>query len=313
MPEELGIASYTETLSFQDKIYFDFKSDYPVSIQDVIVHLEGMQEISKKIPLLLDKLISEKDIKGVTFREPSLKIQRLEAGSLTDWINFAVEMVIMREVDEETKKAVVADIKNMALGWKIALLFGGIAVCGAVTKGCLAPSTTAEYENLKQQFCINIGSSFQIAPEKVQPILQAQAEKATASDRKAGIKFLRPARSSGGSIKLSTDNELEIPDAFIKSTPEEYEPPLKEEQIQILKNIKILFRALDIDKTEQGWGAVIPDVHPLKRLPLKISENIDRSELLSCKQVYGDVEVTYKLSKSGKFPIKAKLLSIPTK
>ena len=310
----MGVSEISEILYFSDQIHFDFEKDKKIYVRDIIAHLEGLEIISQKIPVLFEKLLIEKGVKGVNVKFSSLEIEKIASGSYTDWLNLGLEFLFLKEADPETKKKVVEDIKKMKTSTKVALLIGVTAVGILAAKSCSSSDTGSNINGIQQNFAINIGSSFNIKPEKVLPIIQEMGKKATITDEKATIGFLRPAKRAGGNIVLSKsetkDDKLLIPENIIQQTPSEYVAPEKKLHVETCQDVDLQIRALDMDNPEKGWAAIIPDVLPGHRLKLELSQEVDPIKL-SALSVKADIEVTYKINSDGsKKPVKVLVLDV---
>lgn len=311
MPNDLGINETIGILELKDRIYFDFDPGKQISIEDVIMHLQGLEKISKKIPFLLEKLLDADDIKGVKFQYSKLEIEKIEAGSMTDVIKIKLETMLTGEANPELKKKVWKEIEEMHPKMNVALLIGAFVV-GAIGMKCCSGNPPAAYSGLQQNFAINIGSTFNIASDKVLPILQETAKKATTDDAKAGLQFIRPAKQAGGKIQLAEGQNVsvDIPKDTIAIMPENYMPQTTTESVDVLTNVDIRIRALDMDHPEKGWYAIIPSVNDKRRLKLELQSSIDPAKL-SPLNIKGDVEITYKVQSNGqKNPQKARLLEL---
>lgn len=299
MANELGIQEIGGEISLHDIIHFDFTNTTSVNIEDIIIHLQGLEKVSRKVPEILDKLVSECKLDSkVYFRYSSLGIRKLDTGSIFDFIDLKLQILFSGEADPKTKQKVMEDIKRMSPSWKIATLIGMIAVGAIGAKCCSAQDQNIS--GLQQMFSLNIGTSFNIAPEKVLPIIQNSAKKATTGDVKAALELIKPAKKSGGNINLAEGESLfKIPESLIAATPDNYNPPAIIEHTEIRKDIDIQIRALDMDNPEKGWYAIIPDVLPNRhRLKLELADGIDTMKL-SALNIKGDVEVTYKVKPDG--------------
>lgn len=309
MVNDLGISEYMGDIELSDNIFFDFDQQNQIAIEDVIIHLQGLEKIGKKIPLLLEKILGAKDIKGVSFRYAKLEIERIEAGSLFDVIKLKLEAMITGDTNPELKKKVWKDIEEMKPQMLVGLLVGAVAQ-GAVCTKCASQTLPESFFGVSQGFAVNIGSTFNISSEKVLPLLQETANKATAEDVRAGIHFLRPAKSAGGNIRFSSDKNLgiEVKNDIIEQTPEDYAPPQKTDEIVSYKKTNIQIRAQDMDHPEKGWYAIIPTISETRRIKLELGPEINPMDL-SNLSVTGNLDVTYKVDPKGKKTISKALLT----
>lgn len=311
MANDVGVTEFSETICLSDTIHFDFEDRGSLKIQEVIEHLNGLEKIGWKVPLLLEKLYNTRHINNqVQVRLANIGIKKMASGSFTDWLDMAVQVSFVGNIDEETKRNVMADIKNCSNATKLAALFG-ILVVGFSVRSCISPSSITNSGVIQSGLVLNISSSFQLPEAIVKPIVDEAIRKAVPSDINAALNFMKPAKKNGGAIKLSEGpRSTEIPATFVDETPVEYEKPLKQEHVETVNNTELQIRALDMDNPEKGWYVIIPAVLPGHRIKLELRSNIDRSRL-SRLNVQGDVEVTYNIKSDGsKKPVKALLLNI---
>ena len=73
-------------------------------------------------------------------------------------------------------------------------------------------------------------------------------------------------------------------------------------------DIEIFIRALDRDKTESGWSAIIPSLSP-KRIKLKVSSKIDLIKLASKESIIGSGIAEYEKLEGDKRRYKEYILT----
>lgn len=294
---ELGVNEISDVIWLSDRIYFDFKDENGLQIEEVIRHLDGLKRISRSVPGLLEKLLKECKLNNVKILFAGATVKELKAGSLENWLNLGLEIMVTGSMDEEDKKKVIEDIKKISPKLKIGLLIGGLAI-GWVMK-CLTGSSTeanTAVNSVQQKLAINIGTTFNLAPEKVLPVLQKGTEKPNASEIQAALNLTAPAKKHGGSMVVSKgfEDEVKIPEQIVKRLPEQYIRPDKKTMEEEIDDAELQLRAVDIDNPLKGWKAIIPKVIPDQRLKLEIGENVDISKL-NALQIKGDVLVTYEV------------------
>ena len=311
MKNSLGMEVVSEVLHFSDTISFDFQGNNGITIEEVIVHLQGLQKIAKNIPGLLEKIYNAHNIKSVRCQLIGVNIHRVEIGSLEDWLNLAVEVAIVGEADEKTKQRVIDDIKKMSATAKIGLLIAGIGI-GMIVRGCGDAGTTMNNSSsLQQTLAVNIGTTFKLSPDKVAPILDKATDSPSAAMIQGALDFVSPAKVHGGNIVCSKDSDLStnIPDSFLSTLPRNYEKPIQKPHVETVSHVELIIRALDMDNPEKGWGAVIPAIMPEKRFNIELAENIDRTKLMRSR-ITGDVEVTYQIKGDSKKPVRVFLAKV---
>ena len=255
--------------------------------------------------MALETILKESNIKVSSIKLENVYVEQLKQGSWVDDIRSAFKFMGNREEVENAKKLIM-DNK---------VLFG-MLIAGTVSyfafKSCSPVGMTNAENGLQIQQIIGI-NTITVTPEALEKGLKKTVAHSATDGIKSTIDFTAPAKHRNAGIRFCSNASnavVDIPHSRIEKIPDTYTPPTRQEQIDCLDDVEIQFRALDVDKTESGWGAIIPAVHPSKRLPLKISEEVDRNDLLSSPTVHGNIEVTYQFSKDGKFPIKATLLKV---
>ena len=312
MANDVGSKDVSDIIYFSDMIAFDFKGKNGMTIDEVITHLHGLRKISENLPSLLEKLYAECNIKNVRIRLVDAAVSRIEIGSLNNWLNLGLEFMIMGEASEEDKKQVLEDIRSMSKKMKIGLLIAGVTIF-AIGKGCSSsggPMTNTQ--GIQQSFVVNIGTSVNLPPEKVEPVLNAVTKKPSGTMLQAAYDFVSPAKNHGGNIVFSKNSDSAgiLPESYVRQVPRTYEKALPENHIEYLRNTASHIRALDMDNPSRGWGAVIPAVMPNHRFNIELDASIDRSSLLRTA-ITGDVEVTYQVRPDGsKKPVKIFLQSV---
>lgn len=294
---DLGISEIKEVIWLSDRIYFDFKDEKGLQIEEVIRHLDGLKRISRSVPGLLEKLLKECKFNNVKILFAGATVKELKAGSLENWLNLGLEIMVTGSMDDEDKKKVMEDIKKMSPKLKIGLLIGGLALGWGLKSltGSSAETSTA-INSIQQKFAINIGTTFNLAPDKVLPVLQKGAEKPNAAEIQAALNLTAPAKKHGGDIVVSSGStdEVKIPSQIVEHLPEQYIRPDKKTMEEEIDDADLQLRAVDIDNPLKGWRAIIPKVIPDQRLKLEIGENVDISKL-NALQIKGDVLVTYEV------------------
>lgn len=302
MVNELGnISNNSDFCTFADKIYFDFSKDKDLMIDDVISYLEGIREISKKLPFALEKICKAGNINITKIRLVDIKMEGLQHGSLESDLKFLFELTFPEKERKVIKEKWEAVNKNM----RIAVVIGALVALYAAYSlgGCNSSSKLPSFSNKGNnvQIINNLGTMLAIPPEDLTSVFDDITKKPTAQEVNAALKIMRPAKKNGGNIRLSSKDSVTsamIKQDFIEQTPESYIKPKQQIHTETWKNIEIQVRALDIDNPGKGWYAIIPAILPEHRLKLELSPEIDIMKL-SALNVNGDVEVTYTITSDG--------------
>ena len=116
---------------------------------------------------------------------------------------------------------------------------------------------------------------------------------------RSAIDFFRPARRlKARKIEVGRGKD-EISREVLERFPSDAEIAQFEPKtdMQELKNVKITFRAHDLDKNEK-WAATIEEVSSGRR-PLHVAPYIDAKQLFDRREIIGDVIVTYIADEGG--------------
>ena len=291
-----------ESFLFSDTIYFNFSQEHQVCLNDLIDHLEGLQYLSKKVPLTLKKIYAINGINDFNVRLIDVNVDGVKHGSLEDLLKFAFEFVFS-EKDREK-------IQKMSSGLKISWILALLAI-GYAFKSCSPASNMKNINGIQRPFIINIAGKVNMSCDKLQPVVEEVVNTSTKKDQVSATKFMRPAKRYGGDIIVGDREGASIPHDFISKLPLFVDDSPNGEHTKLLQNTEIFLRALDIDSTERGWAAIIPAVLPDSRIKLEISPDIDKTRLTAKLNLRGDVQIHYKLQDNNELkPTKALLLDI---
>lgn len=290
--KDIALFQHEDFLELRDSILLDIPHGVQLTTDEVIAHLHGLQNLVKRVPLALEIILRESNIKISGIKLENVYVEQLKQGSWVDDIRSAFKFLGNREEVENAKKLIM---DNKVL---FGMLIAGTVSYFAFKSFSPVGMTNAE-NGLQIQQIIGV-NTITVTPDALEKGLRKTVAHSEADGIKSTIDFTAPAKHRNAGIRFFSSTPgafVDVPHSQIEKVPDIYIPPTRQEQVDCLDDVEIQFRALDVDKTESGWGAIIPAVHPTKRLPLKISEEVDRNVLLSSPTIRGTIEVTYRFSK----------------
>ena len=182
----------------------------------------------------------------------------------------------------------------------------GIGIAGSILYGSYLWLSPDEKNDPTMQVTIsnsfnNIGADANLSGEEVQKIISSALTPGKVEDFKRDtVKLLSPGgQTEGGTVTIDGKENYVIPAEIIDTVPTQYEKPERDDPFELKNNIEISIRALDLDKPDQGWHAVIEDITE-RRVKLTLAEGIDPNKLPIGKTFKADVVIVYKETTRGK-------------
>ncbi len=255
--------------------------------------LVGMDELMKSSSRAFFRLLSLNPEKASKFR-PTVCIDKVREGSkITDLvlelaanspdILASVASELLDVIDKHTAGVVFVAIALII--YKTAN--NAIARFGHSGEG----NTTI---NINDSILLSAGNNLTIDKETVDQILSTEIAKRQSS-AKAVAKVFGPAkRHEGTKFKVGGSNGVEIPAEIVKAVP-----PLEairnkpESSAQDFDQVKVDFAAMDRDRKNRGWAAVLPKALPGagRRLPVTLADTVNPTELMYAKDAVVDLSV----------------------
>lgn len=268
-------------LDFRENFYYSTKE--PVTVREIIESLQGLEYVVKQTRGTLQKLTDCK------IDDVQLYVDELKSGSL-------IEDVIVRVVfgSEEEKNKFLGKIHKKIGDGKMRNTIITAVLAGTIGYGiylAIKPTDPNYVINANNNVIINIGDSSKITNEELIEIIKDSVtnKKSLAQNT---IKVLSPARADeSSSIKIG--DVATVPSSTITKTPTELNlQPLTD--VVDYNNVPVIIRAMDLDKSNKGWGGIIRDKVD-QRTKIAFDPSIDINVLAGRSSFMADVTVIKKL------------------
>lgn len=255
--------------------------------------LVGMDELMRSSSRAFFRLLSINPEKASEFR-PTVCIDKVREGSkITDLI---LELV---SNSPDTLASVASDLIDVIDKHSAGVIFVVIAlILGRVAKNAIdrfGPNGKGNTTiNITDSILLGAGNNLTIDKEAADKILSTEIAKRPSS-AKAVAKVFGPAkRREGTKFKVGGSNGVEIPTEIVKAVP-----PLDaiqnkpETTAQDFDHVKLDFAAMDRDRKNRGWAAVLPETLPGtgRRLPVTLADTVNPTELMYAKDAVVDLSV----------------------
>lgn len=307
-----GIVSYnaeTYTLSVSHGFYYSTKE--PVPVDAVIEALQGLDGIVPSLPNVIEGILN-----GVEIAEVRLFIDKIESGSLIE--DFIIDFVFkgpegyerfrrkLREKspfdlgDNDGEKKAMTQLVGYAL---VAVVSAG-AVYSVFGTGQSTPNIDVHHNTV-----INFGAGkFNFTPEEMAVVIQAATQEDKKVLAKNAVKVIKPAKQDDeAELIIDGLQDVKFSPEIVEEVPVKYKAPKQEERSQDYTNVRLVIFASDQDKRGQGWAGIIPGVVDNRTL-LKISDDLEPSELHGHVSVQADVAVISRYSKKDNRMVPYKIL-----
>ena len=281
-----------EELFFVETTYrIHYQTGTPVPIDDVIESLRSIERLIKRTPKFV-----EAAYKGVQVVGVDVYVDSLQTGSLIE--EFMVRFVFKGKENYDNAKEVVAKLveDNDVIRTVVAVGVGGLITAGAMSAlGSKAPSTHVEAYN---NTIITIGGVADMGAGDIKKILEGITDKKTLA--KEAIGAIVPAKTDpDATIEFAGFNALTMGTELLRELPDEYVPPVQDEDSQDYADVDLVVYASDRDKTTSAWAGLVPGIVD-KRVPFSLGEDVDPTKLHGRTRVRADITVISKFNKKKK-------------
>lgn len=278
-----------------------FKTETPVSVDEVIASLKGMQHIvQNRFPKAVKKLT------GATVKRAELDVSGIEDGSLIEdtciTLVFGSKKNYDKFVGSIRSKFVSKNQKGETVvkGWVAGSLLVAIAILGIAyyQKGA-APQTPPAggliTVNGDNNVIVTIGAeSYERSPEDfASAVEKSMTNQQKIAAAKAGVDLLAPSRSQGAGLELMTDGA--VVEVVSKDTARKLPASVErkdESEDASYKNVTLEFRAMDSDSDSKGWAGTIPQIVG-NRTRVVFADPRDVAKVTHKPRATVDVTVTY--------------------
>lgn len=255
--------------------------------------LVGMNELMKSSSRAFFELLAI-DSKRASLLRPTVYIDKVREGSkITDFV-----LELLSEAPDVIASVAtdLADVVNNhpsgAITLAIALIVAKTAMY-AIDRFAPRESGTVTI-NATNVILGGSGNTLIVSKDSANRILSNHVPKRPGS-AKAVAKVLGPAkRHAGTRFKVGGSNGIEIPTDIVQAVPyPETIKNIQETSAQDFERVKIDFAAMDRDRKNRGWAAVLPKGLPGagRRLPVILEETVNPTKLMYAKNAVVDLSV----------------------
>lgn len=288
-------------VTFDHSVFYS--NHEPVPIREIAAALIALEAIIHRTPKIFEKLIP-----GTQIQRVEIFVDRLESGSLRE--QFLIKFLFR---DQANFDAFVGKLRKLSGMEKLAdanplfalvvmalVILGGQLVIATLIGDDQPPDPVLQANN---NTIINIGAQMsEMTPEQFEAIIKSavsgKADKTALA--KNALAFVAPARRDpSAQIVLDNSAAATITAELVRAIPESLaidEPP--QDEPKDYSGVLVKFRATDLDKTQSGWGAIIPSISD-RRVKLHIDPSIDRDELAGKSEIQADITALFSVDENG--------------
>jgi hypothetical protein len=273
----------------------------PVPISQIVSSLISLEKLIRRTSPFIEKKYA-----GIEIYDFEVFVQSIESGSLSQ--NMFVRLACGgKENAEQVEQLLEGLVKNGSpVGILIALGVGVSVGYGLASLNSKATHTVDFANNT----IINLGAEMELDAGGVRTILDGITDKKKLA--REAVDFVRPAKNDpDATIESGPAPEATIPAAVISEAPEVYEPPTPQEREVMYSDTPIVVYASDRDKSESGWGGIVPGVVD-QRKPFVLADSVDPVKLHGRTRLRADITVVerFQQSKNAYAPTKVVIRKI---
>lgn len=300
---------YSLDLSYAIK----YETDQYIPINEIIKALSSLEVLLGRSDKVVSELINI-DISG-----QELYITRLQSGSL--WEDILVKLIFkdQESLDKAIEKLRDSKMREYILG----AILGG-ALWYGYTQLTSNNQASNIVSNITQSSVIQDSDNSNIfnfhsdvIDDKTRGIINDAIQESFAKDpasvAKQTINFFEPARKDPkASISMGGDTAMPsvIPKEVIDIVPERYKKP-DNKDVKELDDVKISFRAKDLDSNKAGWAGVIESVGDFGdsgidlddigdgRLKVELDPLLDPDDIFEQDYIYANISLERKYDKAS--------------
>ena len=286
----------TEILS---EHFFHLQTESRVTAEALADSLIGLDGVIRRSADILQVFLSD----GARIKTEVL-IKSIEVASYKE--NFFVRLVFgkgrtMEKNIEELRKTLRLD----KMGAKtLVAIFVGVLIVYVAWKS-LKPGDPASphVEKSFDQYCSRLNVS------RGELIAIVEGSVTNISDLKRNVtKLTHPAGDTkSGALILDHEQKISIPSEVIQVVPARYVADVADEPFNDIDNCQIVVRAVDLDRSNQGWAAIASEISD-RRLPLRVGEDLDPAKIPVGHYIYADITVLFNVDRYGNKTPKCYLL-----
>ncbi|OYQ81777.1 hypothetical protein B9T19_03705 [Ignatzschineria sp. F8392] len=300
---------YSLDLSYAIK----YETDQYIPLNEIIKALSSLEVLLSKSDKIVSELINI-DISG-----QELYITRLQSGSL--WEDILVKLIFkdQESLDKAIEKLRDSKMREYILGAILggALLYG-YTLLTSNNQASNVVSDTNQSNIIQDSDNSNIFNFHgdvidEETREIINEVIQESFAKDPASVAKQTINFFEPARKDP-EAKISMGGDTELPSVIskevINTVPEKYKKP-DNKDVKELDDVKISFRAKDLDSNKAGWAGVIESVGDFGdsgidlddigdgRLKVELDPLLDPDDIFEQDYIYANISLERKYDQAS--------------
>ncbi|HDS1038168.1 TPA: hypothetical protein QDZ42_001365 [Stenotrophomonas maltophilia] len=247
-----------------------FKTETPVSVDEVISSLKGMERlVQTRFPRAI------KQLTGATVKEVKLEVSGVEEGSLIEdtliTVIFGNKKNYDKFVNGVRSKYVSKNNKGETVvkGWVAGSLLVAVVVLGIAYYQKSASPTPPPVGGLvtvngDNNVIVTVGAeSYNKSPQDfVEALEKSMTNQQKIAAAKAGVDMLAPARNQGAAVEIMPTDEKPVElmsSATARNIPAAVERRDNSED-KSYGRVKLNFRAMDSDSDSKGWAGTIPQI-----------------------------------------------------
>lgn len=272
-----------------------FTNKNPVPVEKLVESLLAYEKLIKRVSPFI-----ETACEGVSIADIEVFISKIESGSVVE--ELLVRLVFKDKANYEQAKEVAAKMfENNRLFTSVvcvgvaAYIFFGVKNAVINEKGATAQTPHIEAQ---QGAIVQTGGTMNISEEALNKILNNTRDKKALS--KEAIAAIAPAHlEEAASIEFNDAEDLKITPAFVKESPQVYEPPELLKDNEVLLNTPIEIWASDKDSSTKSWAGIVPGKIE-KRIKFVLDEAVNPNTLHGHRSVNADIKIVNVLPKDKK-------------
>lgn len=276
-----------------------YETDEPISVSDVIDSLLGTEEILTEMGPLLEACIP-----GISVEKIQISIKEISEGSLREVVWVALFVAFQTDLEVEVP-SLLEELFGTKVGhdypvittvfFLLLLFYGADFVYQRLSKMTEGSRIRAQLDGLVTE----AAGHCKISEDKLRHVLEERYAKGRMRSLvRATLRVFRPSKQHGnsgfrvGGRRVEPRLVAEVPgDAQML----EYDEPPK---TQALQDVAIELHAQDVDRTKQGWAAVIPSLSK-QRMRMEIYPPIRPIDIYTRPTIRGDVMVVFRENAKG--------------
>lgn len=280
------------------------------SIDEAIENLKAQKALIDEAVKFLDRAIPE-----MTLSDAHITVVKVAAGSLITELLIKLHGSYQKNIDDFIVSGVESMLgKDIPQEYEALVTFAVLAVVyfvaryayDAVMRKKEIKPTSIHIEGNYNTVITTLSDKVNISVEDLDAAMQAGLP----ASRRRGLiksvtKFLRPS-SDGTSGPVTVKGVGDIPDGVFSEYPSDSDLADIDDSKNIdLPNVTLDIRAVDRDKNNAGWAAVIVGSEHFKsRLPMELYPTVDASVLAKKETVVADVIISGNRRPDGGFKAK---------